>query len=208
MPTIMDKLREQADRAVFEADKRRRIGNAQSAINVFRSQMQETISQIGVRALELYDAEQLSQSELIELCRQIVALREEIKVKEAEIEEIRRETFVVEPAPAALFGHICPKCKIKLKEEAEFCPRCGSKAEDIAPPPSPTARTCANCGATLSRGVAFYPQCGAKVEEVEEQVTPAAALVCPNCQTPLNEGAVFCPQCGARVTAEEPPPEP
>lgn len=205
MPTIVDKLREQADRAVFEADKRRRISHAQSAINAFRSQIQQTINQIGVRALELYDADQLSQPELIELCQQIAALREEIKAKEAEIEEIQQETFVMEPAPAALFGHICPKCKIKLPEGAAFCPRCGSKAEDIAPPPPPAVRTCANCGATLGKGATFCPQCGAKVEE---EVIPAAAPVCPNCQAPLSEGAVFCPQCGARVVAEEPPLEP
>ena len=202
MAGIFDRLKKGADKAAFEADKLRRTTSVRSQINALGGQVNRKTRALGEKALELFDSGQLSQPALLETCEQITALRQQIAKKEAEIEAIRQETLPEEPVPA-LYGHICPNCKIQLLEEARFCPQCGGSAQDVPPPAPPevlTGLVCSDCGETLVEGAAFCPNCGAKIEAQP----PASAHVCGNCGTPLLEEAVFCPECGTQVEKPEP----
>lgn len=152
-------VKEKAKRVAFEADKRKRIFQIQSEISSIKAQIERKTGEIGAAVLRLFDAGQLNQPELIELCKEIVALREQIVRKEMEIKEIEEEKFPEKPA-LAIYGHICPKCKVKLPQEVVFCPRCGTKTVDI---PAPTGLACAVCGFLLPEGAIFCPKCGTKV---------------------------------------------
>ena len=48
----------------------------------------------------------------------------------------------------------CPNCGNILKENAKFCPECGTKV----------VKSCSSCGAPLEDGAKFCSQCGEKVE--------------------------------------------
>ena len=170
MAGFLDRLKKGADRAAFEAERLRRIASVRFEINALKGQVKQNGQSLGIKALELFDADQLTQPELLEICEQIAALRQQVAEKEAKIEAIRQETLPEEPEPA-IYGHICPRCKIRLPDEAQFCPRCGGPAADVLLPTLPEApapvRVCASCGTPLVEGAVFCPECGTRVEEPE-----------------------------------------
>lgn len=174
MPTIFDRIKEGADRAAFEADRLRRLQQAQSQLKALKRDVQQATDQLGAATLRLYDEGQLSRPELLQLCQEIDALREKVTAQEQEIERIRQEKPPEHLAPA-VYGHICPNCRIELPADARFCPRCGGPAADVAPPtPEPAAR-CAACGEPLLPGARFCPACGAPQaapEPGEESASP------------------------------------
>ena len=210
MPAIFDRIREGADRAVFEADRLRRLQQAQSQLKALKRDVQQATDQLGAATLRLYDEGRLSQPELVQLCQEIDALRGRVTAQEQEIERIRQER---PPAPRVaasrfvpvLYGHICPNCRIELPAEARFCPHCGGPAADVAPPAPEPAACCVTCGAYLSPEARFCPACGAPRAALPEPVVST----CATCGTPLKSGIVFCPQCGTRVKKEvQASPEP
>ncbi len=46
----------------------------------------------------------------------------------------------------------CSKCKVELKDNVKFCPKCGTKVPQIV--------ICCKCGAELQSGVKFCTECG------------------------------------------------
>lgn len=208
---FLESMRKGAARAQLETEKLLRINRVQREINALKQRIRQRTLQLGEKSLELYRAEELSESALIAICEGIVTLEKEIAEKEVEIEAIRLESLPEEIVAApATYGHLCPQCKISLPEEAVFCPNCGSKAVDVPPPAGPSmAAQCTNCGAMLLEDAVFCPQCGTKVERKPEAVEPSGA-VCSECGSPLKEDAVFCPNCGTKVPeaqAQAPKPE-
>jgi RNA polymerase subunit RPABC4/transcription elongation factor Spt4 len=174
MPGFLDKIKSGADKAAFEADRLRRQTQAQSALSKLKNDVNTQTAALGQKALALYDAGALAQPELLAVCQQMDALRQRIAVQEAEVERIRQEKPMDAPAPAeapapvparapAPSGHICPDCQTPLPADIRFCPECGAKAVDLAPPapPEPPAhKVCANCGASVPAGSRFCPECG------------------------------------------------
>lgn len=193
MSVFFDKIREGAEKAGFEADRLRRLNQAQSMLKTTQRELESQTGVLGRQTLTLYDAGKLTQPELLTTCRQEVdPLRQRIAEQEAHIEQIRQEK-PPEAVPKSLYGHICPVCQIELPAEAGFCPRCGSQAVYVPPPSPPAAETCWRCGAMLTPGARFCPNCGAS----SRPETRAPTKTCPSCQASIPEEAAFCPVCGA-----------
>jgi hypothetical protein len=152
MPGFLDKIKSGADKAAFEADRLRRVSQAQSALKALQHDLETQVAAIGQNVLALYDAGALTQPELLALCPPIDSLRQQIAAQEAEVEQIRQEKPPEAPAPVpeqppaaptptpqqpppapapALHGHICPQCQVQLPADVRFCPECGSKAIDV-----------------------------------------------------------------------------
>ena len=152
MPGFLDKIKSGADKAAFEADRLRRVSQAQSALKALQHDLETQVAAIGQQVLALYDAGTLTQPELLALCPPIDSLRQRIAAQEAEVERIRQEKPPEAPAPVpeqppaaptpapqqpppapapALHGHICPQCRVQLPADVRFCPECGSKAVDV-----------------------------------------------------------------------------
>ncbi|MBL7209069.1 MAG: zinc-ribbon domain-containing protein [Dehalococcoidia bacterium] len=203
---FLESIRKGAARAQLETEKRLRINRVQREIDALNQQIRQRTLQLGEKALELYQAGELPEPDLVAICKGIVILKKEIAEKEAQIEAIRLESLPEEMvAVPATYGHLCPQCRISLPEEAGFCPHCGSRAIDVPPPSVPSmAAKCTNCGAMIPEDAAFCPQCGMKVERKPEAVEPLGA-VCSECGSPLEEDAVFCPDCGTKVPEAQAP---
>jgi len=152
MPSFLDKIKSGADKAAFEADRMRRVSQAQSALKSLQQELGAQTMALGQQALALGDAGTLTQPELLALLPSIGDLRQRIAAQEAEVERIRQEKPAEAPAPApqepaaapipvpqppaaapapVLHGHICPQCKTELPADVRFCPECGSKAVDV-----------------------------------------------------------------------------
>ena len=163
MPGFFDKIKSGADKAAFEADRLRRVTQAQGALNKLKGELTTQVAAIGSRAVELYDGGALTQPELQELCQQMDGLRQQVADQENEIERIRQEkapeAVAAAPAPTATpAGRPCPNCHAEVAAGVKFCPNCGSKV-DVAPAPA----TCPNCGAVVPAGSRFCPECGKTV---------------------------------------------
>jgi predicted amidophosphoribosyltransferase len=204
MEGFFKKVKRGAEQAALEADKLRRTTALKGEIGGLQGKIKQHTRDMGTKALELFDAGQLTQPDLLAICEQIATLRAQIAEREKEIEAIQREMLPEEPE-AALYGHICPQCRIRLPDEARFCPRCGGPAADVPPPTLPEAPAglvCSHCGGPLTAGAIFCPHCGTKAEAP----APAPARACASCGAALVEGAAFCPECGTPVETREPSP--
>jgi len=204
MPGFLDRIKGEAEKAGFEAERFRRLNQAQGVLKGLQRDLERQTAAMGLQALALYDAGALTQPELVTACQQIDGARQRIADQQAQIERIRQEK-PPEPVISAVYGHICPRCQILLADEVRFCPRCGTQAVNVAPPPPAAGQTCAQCRAPLPPGTLFCPQCGARVEA---SMPAAPTTSCPSCHTWVPAEAVFCPNCGAAVqaAAAEPPP--
>ena len=160
MPGFFDKIKSGADKAAFEADRLRRVTQAQGVLNKLKGELTTQVTAIGAKAVELYDAGVMPQPEFQELFQQLDGLRQQITDQQAEVERIRQEkapeAAAAAPAPtAAPAGRTCPNCHAEVAAGVKFCPNCGSKV-DVAP----AQVTCPNCGATVPAGSRFCPECG------------------------------------------------
>lgn len=199
MVALLEKLKDGAGKAQFEADRLRRLNQGQSTLKGLERQLQTDVAAMGTQVLELRDSGALSQPELIEACRQIDSLQQRISAQREDVERIRQEK-ARDPSGAVLYGQICPRCQIQLPSDAGFCPECGSAAETVAPPAIPASVLCASCGAPLAEGARFCSTCGASVEVA----IPAATTMCPACQASIPAGMAFCVSCGTSL-GDHPP---
>ena len=200
MSGFLDKIKGGAEKASFEADRLRRLNQAQSTLKTMQREMDSKTAALGRQTLTLFDAGSLAQPELLKTCqKELDPLRQRIADQEAKIEGIRQER-PPEAATPVLHGHICPRCQIQLPAEAGFCPRCGSQAVDAAPPPPATGGKCLQCGAKLTSGSLFCSNCGAPAPAL----APPSMRICPACQTSIPTEAVFCPNCGTSISPSMP----
>jgi len=80
----------------------------------------------------------------------------------------------------------CPKCGSSAKENAKFCPNCGSQMS------GGTTVTCSVCSQSVDAGMKFCPYCGNKMSQSREKN-------CPKCGATVDAGIKFCPECGALI---------
>ena len=149
MPGFFDRVKSGAEKAAFEADRLRRVNQAQGVLKGIQRELDGTVAGFGAQVLALYDAGTLTQPELLAAGPQIDALRQKLAEQEAEIERIRQERppepEVAAPAPAP----------IQARQPG---------TEPAAGAAAPKGRFCANCGAALAPDVKFCMECGTKVE--------------------------------------------
>jgi hypothetical protein len=154
MPSFFDKVRGEAAKAAFEADRLRRLNQAQGVLKGIQRELDGVVAGWGPQVLALYDAGTLTQPELLADVPKIDALREKIAAQETEIERIRQEKAAepeaATPAPVA----------VEVRQ-----PTPAPSTEPSAGPAEPAkGRFCGNCGSPLTADVKFCMECGAKVE--------------------------------------------
>lgn len=98
----------------------------------------------------------------------------------------------------------CASCGYEAKDDAKFCPRCGSNQFLSAQPQSAPGgmKRCAGCGLDMRQDAKFCPRCGGQTFHI---LRPH----CPVCGAVLADGATFCGNCGARLApAAQQPAQP
>lgn len=206
MSEFFGRIKLGADKARFEAERLLRINQAQSVLKELERQLQGATAAMGSQVVALYDAGTLTQPELMESCQRIEAMRQRISAQTAEIERIRNEQPPEAPV-VVRSGHMCPQCQIQLPVGTGFCPQCGSKAVDVAPPPVVPGLKCPTCGEPIPAGARFCPIDGTSVEQAAAPSPPPTA-VCPTCHASVPAGAMFCPECGTSTSAPPVPEQP
>jgi hypothetical protein len=153
MPGFFDRVKSGAEKVAFEADRMRRVNQAQGVLKGIQRELDGIVGGWGAQVLALYDAGTLTQPELLAAGPQIDALRQKLAQQEAEIERIRQEEppepEVAAPAPVEV-------------RQPPAAPPVG--AEPAAGPAAPMGQFCGNCGAALAADAKFCMECGTKVE--------------------------------------------
>lgn len=190
MPSLVDSMRLKADQAALEADKLIRIRREQGAIDQLHRDIKAQLDALSQAAFTAYRAGEISHPQLLNICRQMDSLNEQIGQRQARIEQIRAEKLATPPfVPAAQTGLPCPNCKQLIPSGAAFCPVCGYKIPKLAPAES----TCLSCGNPMLPGAQFCPNCGARKTQTPQTIR------CTGCGAELPATAIFCPDCGTRV---------
>jgi hypothetical protein len=182
LKATIDSLRRQ----MAEADRRRAMGRAKSELKQLNRQINEMIMAIGVQAVGLYKAGQLTSMELRPLCQHVADLQATVAQQETELARLEAETKATVASSAAQ----CSKCGRPLPAQSAFCPFCGNPMATGAPV-APAAS--APPPASVSSAVAA-PTPGAI-----EPAAPAPKPFCARCGAVLRPGARFCARCGQTV---------
>ena len=191
MTSFMDSLRRGLDRASFEADKLMRYNRVRGEAVRVQTQSQEQVHELGERALALYAAGTLHNSELTDLAREITDLRERARQKEAEAAAIQGEVWIEPPMPPAMPGAPPPAPGPSVAPVAPAAPPAPA-APWTPPPAAPAAPPSWSSGPARPLG------------PIEDQGThrippPDRNAYCPVCGAPLRPQAAFCAQCGVRL---------
>ena len=182
LKATIDSLRRQ----MAEADRRRAMGRAKSELKQLNRQINEMIMAIGVQAVGLYKAGQLTSMELRPLCQHVADLQATVAQQETELARLEAET----KATVAFSAAQCSKCGRPLPAQSAFCPFCGNPMATGAP--AAPAASAATPG-SVSSAVAT-PTPGAI-----EPTAPAPKPFCARCGAVLRPGARFCARCGQTV---------
>lgn len=142
-----------------EADRKRKVTLVKQQIRDLRVQEEQAIKALSTQVLALHEAGTLSQPELVSLCRNVDAIREQLREREADLKALQPPS---PPSPPSAAETRCPHCGVVLATGATFCQSCGSRlASGGAAPPS---QFCIHCGAQLRETARFCPKCGQTVE--------------------------------------------
>ena len=202
---FLDELKKGVGKAGLEAEKTMRITRLDATAGSLGKQKEKLLRKLGEEVYALYAPEDPEIAEWASTCEAIATIEDEIAEIEREKEKVRQGILPRESRP--LHGHICPRCRRSLPQEAVFCPECGSAAADVPPPSTGTGAKCPHCGEALPESAADCPNCGEKVSLVATE-DGATAGVCPNCGVELPGEAQLCPSCGEKLSGSEPEAEP
>lgn len=159
MAGIMKKLRNETERAKFEAGRALRLQREQVKLGQLQNQRKDHVLALGEAIWELYQVGQVTDARLVSICTQIRATQQEIAAQEQTIEATKQEQ---PPEPPS-----CPQCGRDVSSSDAFCPGCGA-AIVAAPAPAPVVASaptpsCPQCHRPVRAGAAFCPACGARL---------------------------------------------
>ena len=153
-----------------DADRKRRVNHVKQELQDLRAQEAQAINALSAQVLALHEAGTLTQPELVSLCKGVDEVRQQVKEKEAELEQIEPPPAaaaeqpgpaVQQPQPDSLA--LCPSCGVAVVAGADFCQTCGSPlAQQAAPAP---VHFCVRCGSELRATARFCPKCGETVPQ-------------------------------------------
>jgi len=179
-----------------EIDRKRKIGQLESQIKSLQSEMKQLTEALGLQTLSLYDIGKIKHVELTRLCDRINELRSDLEQQKADLAELK-----VTPAPKVTMVK-CPRCQTRVPDNAEFCPKCGERLQELeskkpaeAKPRVIVRMRCPKCKTILPQEGDFCPKCGVKIKRPQTQPSTSKQF-CASCGAELNAKARFCPVCG------------
>jgi len=185
-------------RQMAEADRRRAIGRVKAELQRLDRQINEMITAVGVQAVALQEAGQLSSPELGPLCQHIIDLKAALGQQQAELAALEA---IVESS-AAVQTRPCVRCGQLVPTGGTFCPYCGAPlsapaaaASAGAMPTLPSAKA-PNAASAEPQAMAASPS---QTEPALLAATTVAQVTCARCGAPLKPGAKFCSRCGRAV---------
>jgi hypothetical protein len=154
MTDIFKGIRDSASKATFEAARLYRIQQAQAQLSGSQSEKQDKFRDLGAIVWDMFLANQISEPRLLDVCKEVKALEQQIRDTQNRIEAIKQEQ---PPEPPK-----CPGCSREVSDADAFCPGCGTaipKRTSAQPAVAPQ-QLCPNCSKPVRAGATFCGSCG------------------------------------------------
>ncbi len=158
MSGIMKRLRDETERAKFEAARALRLQREQSKLGQLQNQKSDQLRSLGDVVWEMFAAGQPLDQRLSTICLQLQTLNQQVSEQESLIETIKQEQA---PEPPK-----CGRCGRELNSVDAFCPGCGAPVAvvEVKPSASSTSNSaCPKCGNPLRAGATFCGRCGQRL---------------------------------------------
>lgn len=155
-------------RTSWEAQKQLRIRSKQSEIDKLLDQRVQLLNEMVQIAMGLYQKGQLNDPNLTRLCASIMELDRDMSQREAQLQEIKKETYPAEqfaPAPTSNYtpppASSGPQPPLYQQPPQPQQPPQGPYQQ----PPQPRQQTthCPQCGSEIRPGALYCRSCGAKL---------------------------------------------
>ncbi len=160
---LRDKLNSLAATATNKANSAIENGRLALRISNEERKISELTQNMGELLLDALDAGETFNDEIMALYSSIASARDSIACAKAEMDANRQSEEVIDTT--VIVSSACEVCGTELIENANFCPKCGTKAEEDSVP------SCPSCGAAIPEDANFCTQCGARLTPTEESNT-------------------------------------
>lgn len=130
MSDIFGKLRTGASKAAFDADKMVRVRKAEGDIAQIKKQIDQFQERLGEITYLSYIHKEPQGQDAIDYCEKLIALEQQVIVKQEEIRTIQAEVFgQAGPSSAPVVTNFlkCPSCSKMNAANTKFCADCGTK---------------------------------------------------------------------------------
>jgi hypothetical protein len=155
-------------RTSWEAQKQLRIRSKQSEIDKLLDQRVQLLNEMVQVAMGLYQKGQLNDPNLTRLCASIMELDRDMSQREAQLQEIKKETYPAEQfAPAPTSNYTPPPASSGPQPPPYQQPPQPQQPPQgpYQQPPQPRQQTihCPQCGSEIRPGALYCRSCGAKL---------------------------------------------
>jgi hypothetical protein len=137
-------------RTSWEAQKQMRVRGKQSEIDKLVDKRRQLLDELAQIVLNLYQQGAIPDPKLSGVCANILQVDSEVRNRETQLQDIKREAFVGDQAPNANNSYTAPPFTSPSSSpqqpqpgtQTQICSTCGS-------PVRPNALYCRNCGSKL-----------------------------------------------------------
>jgi len=155
-------------RTSWEAQKQLRIRSKQSEIDKLLDQRVQLLNEMVQVAMGLYQKGQLNDPNLMRLCASIMELDRDMSQREAQLQEIKKETYPAEQfAPAPTSNYTPPPASSGPQPPPYQQPPQPQQPPQgpYQQPSQPRQQTthCPQCGSEIRPGALYCRSCGAKL---------------------------------------------
>lgn len=152
-------------RTSWEAQKRLRLSRKQSEIDKLMEQRQQLTNQIVQITLDMYTQGVLTDAQMSRLCASIVELDHDVRSHDAQLQEIKKETYPNEqftPGPTMNYTPppVSPSQPFQQGPATPPPPKQGPAPQGSA---GTQTQICPHCGNPLRPGALYCRNCGEKV---------------------------------------------
>ena len=141
-------------RTSWEAQKQMRVRGKQGEIDKLLDQRRQLLDEVGQVVMNLYVQGALSDPQLSRLCTSIMELDHDVKNREVQLQEIKKESYVADqPAPSPDYT------------PPPFTPPSSSTTSQPGRPPGPGSQpqTCPTCGNPVRPNALYCRNCGTRL---------------------------------------------
>jgi hypothetical protein len=144
-------------RTSWEAQKQMRVRGKQGEVDKLLDQRRHLLDEVGQVVMNLYLKGALSDPQLSRLCASIMELDHDVKNREVQLEEIKKESYTVDqtaPPPDYTPPPFTPPSSSATSQSSQ---------SGRSPGPGPQTQMCPTCGNPVRSNALYCRNCGTKL---------------------------------------------
>ena len=148
-------------RTSWQAQKQLRVRSKQTEIDKLFEQRQQLLDELAGVAMNLYQQNKLTDSQLSRLCASIQELDHDMQNREMQLQEVKSEMYpAAQLAPAPTTNYAPPPAYAPPSQGA---PQPSAGGPQPRPQSQPQPQICPNCGNPVRPNALYCRTCGAKL---------------------------------------------